>query len=210
MLITQQQLQKIAPSLKDDYAKEITDLLNLICPQYGITPAAFNCFLATIVHESGEFSIKEESLNYTHAQRIVDVWPSRFNLTGSNGKLNANDYVRNPQKLANAVYNNRMGNRPDSSDGWDFRGSGFIQLTGRESFQRYGTYHGITDLEDVAEKLRTLDWWAVDSACWEFAIDKKLIPIAENGDFKTVTLRINGGLIGWNDRLNYYYRSIKS
>lgn len=183
----------------------IAGFINDICPKYLInTPERLQIFVAQIAHESGEFSIKTESMNYTHAQRIVDIWPTRFNLTGTGGKKNANDYVGNAEKLGNEVYANRMGNGdPASGDGFRFRGGGFLQLTGRESYQKYADYI-VQDISDTATKVRTTDDGALDSACWEYAIDKKLI---YETDFVLITKRINGGLIGLAERRAYYEKA---
>src|SRR5664279_2211872 len=84
-------------------------------------------FLAQAGHESGNFAIKTEGMFYSTPERIAAVWPTRFNLDGSGGKKNANDYIKNPQKLAEAVYGGRMGN-DQPGDGFRFRGGGFLQL----------------------------------------------------------------------------------
>ncbi|MBK7097895.1 MAG: glycoside hydrolase family 19 protein [Sphingobacteriales bacterium] len=209
MLLTAQQLKLIAPSLSVAKATELAELINLVAPNYGITNKnLFEEFLATILHESSEFSRKEENLNYTTPERIIKIWPSRFNYTGVGGKKNATAFVRNPKALANEVYNGRMGNKTGSNDGYDFRGGGFIQLTGRDMYNAYARYHGIAASE-VADKTRKLDWWALDSACWVFVIEKKLLPLAERNDFITITKRINGGTIGLNDRMAYLARCRK-
>lgn len=90
--------------------------------------------LATAYHEVGS-SLQpiSENLNYT-AERIRQVWPSRFASVAA-----AQPYARNPQKLANRVYGGRLGNGPEASgDGWRFRGRGFVQITGRENYRRFG------------------------------------------------------------------------
>lgn len=207
-LISAEKLKLIATTLSTVRAEAMTDLINTVCPIYGINSKnILEEFLATILHESGEFSIKEESLYYTTPARIVTIWPIRFNLTGTGGKLNANDYVRNPVLLANTVYNGRMGNRAGSNDGYTFRGRGFIQITGRESYEKYAAYKGM-QAEDITDKLKD-DWYALDSACWEYAIDKNLILASENDQFEYITKRINGGLIGWESRQKYYQRCKK-
>jgi len=138
-------------------------------------------------------------MNYTTPQRLIDIWPSRF----GNGKLNPNDYVRNAEKLANEVYANRMGNGNQASgDGYRYRGGGNIQITGKESYERYAEYKGLT-VEDAALKVRTSDEYALDSACWEFVIDKSLLDEAVNDDFKKITYRINGGYVGFLERKKY-------
>lgn len=206
-MITPEILKKVAPTISKEKSVAIADAINNICPVYGISqPNILHEFLATILHESGEFAIKEENMNY-RAARIHDVWPSRFPTIQS-----AIPYERNPQKLANKVYGGRMGNDA-INDGWMFRGRGFIQITGKESYFSYfnfkksgGGYvfkENPTTIEELL-KLLVRDDWSIDSACWEFAIDKKLIQAAANNDFKTVTKRINGGFIGYKDRVRYY------
>ena len=77
-MITPEILKKVAPTLSKEKSVVITDAINNICPVYGISePNILHEFLATILHESGEFAIKEENMNY-RAARIHDVWPSRF------------------------------------------------------------------------------------------------------------------------------------
>jgi putative chitinase len=204
-MITPEKLRKICTSLKKERAIVIADLINKICPKYNINnQARLQAFIAQIAHESGEFTIKTENMNYTTPARIVAIWPSRFNLTGEGGKANAHDYVRNPQKLANSVYANRMGNgNSESGDGFRYRGGGFMQLTGKGSYEAYAKHIGV-DIEKASELVRTTDEYALDSACWEYAIDKKLNDEADAKDFITITKRINGGTIGLSQRLKYY------
>lgn len=211
-MITSEILKKIATSLSTERATVIADVINNVCPAYGITkPNILHEFLATIIHESGEFSIKEENLSYS-AKRITEVWPSRFPILAA-----AVPYTKNPQKLANKVYGGRMGN-DTINDGWTYRGRGAIQITGKESYATYftfkkndGGYH-FNEMPKTLEELTELmlrDDWGIDAACWEFAINKRLIQAALNNDFKTVTKRINGGVIGYEDRIKYYERCKK-
>jgi len=204
-MITAEQLKKICPSLKAERATTLAELISKVCPKYGIdNPARLQAFIAQIAHESGEFSIKTESMNYTTPERIVAIWPSRFNLTGADGKANAHDYIRNSEKLANKVYSNRMGNgAPETGDGYRYRGGGFMQLTGKESYDAYAKYIG-KDVGETSDLVHNTDEYALDSACWEYAIDKKLNDEADAKDFVTITKRINGGTIGLTERLKYY------
>ena len=203
-MITADQLKKICPTLKADRASSIADLINSVCPKYAInTPIRLQAFLAQIAHESGEFSIKTESMNYSTPERIVAIWPSRFNLTGE-GKLNAHDYIHNAEKLGNEVYAGRMGNgTPETGDGFRYRGGGFLQITGKESYQHYADYIK-KEVGETADLVRGTDEYALDSACWEYAIDKKLNDEADAKDFITITKKINGGTIGLTERLKYY------
>lgn len=95
--------------------------------------------LATAKHEPGEdMTPRSENLFYSTPGRIRDVWKSRFPSVAS-----AAPYVKNPRALANKVYNGRMGNRPGTDDGWTYRGRCFVQLTGRDNYERAGKELGI-------------------------------------------------------------------
>ena len=203
-MITSDQLKKICPTIKADRASSIAALINSVCPKYDIsTPIRLQAFLAQIAHESGEFSIKTESMNYSTPERIVAIWPSRFNLTGE-GKLNAHDFIKNAEKLGNQVYGGRMGNgAPETGDGYRYRGGGYLQLTGKESYQHYADYIK-KEVGEAADLVRGTDEYALDSACWEYVIDKKLLDESDARDFVTITKKINGGTIGLTERLKYY------
>jgi putative chitinase len=152
-------------------------------------------FLAQLGHESAGLAILEERLNY-RPERLLAVFPKYFK-TYAEAKACAAD----PSKLANRVYGNRMGNGPElSGDGFRYRGRGYIQLTGRDGYRAVGRIAGI-DLENKPE-LVTDPAHALRCACafWEW---KGLHAAADKGDFKSVTRRINGGLNGYQDRLNW-------
>ena len=86
----------------------------------------------------------EESLYYTTVSRLRAVWPTRFKT-----ETDALPFLRNPEKLANAVYAGRLGNTK-STDGWQFRGSGLIQTTGRSNFEKLANATGIDCINDPA------------------------------------------------------------
>lgn len=157
-------------------------------------------FLSQTGHESGQFNVLEENLSYS-AARLVQVWPKRFQTTAF-----AKSYERNPEKLANYVYANRIGNGPESSgDGYRFRGRGLIQLTGRSNYATASKAIGI-DLLKNPEKL-TEPAVAAMSAAWFWA-SRGLNELADDRtddndleDFTTITKRINGGTVGLQERL---------
>ena len=176
-------------------------------PKYGVnTPLRISHFIAQVSHESDNFTIKTESLYYTTPSRIVEIWPTRFNLDGSDGKHNANEFIKNEEKLSDAVYEGRMGDT-QPGDGFRFRGAGFLQLTGRESFTQYSKYIG-KDIGETADLVRSSDQWAMDAALWEYSINMKLNLVADQGPtadvVKKITCIINGGYIGLDERQEYF------
>lgn len=187
-------------------AEKAAGLLNEICPKYKIDTAdIFHEFIANVLHESNCFTVMEESLHYK-AARLMAVWPSRF------PNLNiANKYAGNPEALANFVYGNRMGNFK-KGDGWLFRGSGPIQITGRENVTNFCKYYvskfgTIVTPEEMAVELRKNLVVGIHSACWIFAISKNLIQLAIADNIREISKRINGGYIGIQERLKYFEKA---
>ena len=101
----------------------------LIAKSHGLRADALAYILATAWGEA-KFTPQRENMSYS-AARIREVWPSRFPTVAD-----AKPYERQPVKLANKVYNGRLGNREGSNDGWDFRGGGLDQLTGRVNYRK--------------------------------------------------------------------------
>ena len=154
------------------------------------TPKRQAAFIGQCQHESGNFKLLEENLHYSAAS-LMRVWPSRFPDVDV-----ANQYANNPEKIANKVYGGRMGNT-EEGDGWKYHGRGLIQLTGKENYENCGSGVGV-DLLDNPDLLTTPEY-ACLSAGW-FWNKKSLNAIADSGDIDTMTKRINGGLIGLDDR----------
>lgn len=201
--MTGEQLQKVVPTLEPKRAAYLADKINFIAPVYRMyTPDILHEFIANIAHESGGFRLKAENMNYS-VSRLRQVWPSRFK-----DAVTAALYAHNPQALANLVYGSRMGNKPGTNDGYDFRGGGFIQLTGRDMYTRYANHLGVAPTV-AAHLVREDDYYALDSAFWLFAIEKKLIMYAVSDNFERVVRGINGGVIGLTDRKVYYERAKK-
>ena len=149
-------------------------------------------FIGQCAHESGNFKVLEENLHYK-AETLIKVWPSRF----PNLEV-ANQFASNAQKIANKVYAGRMGNgNEESGDGWKYHGRGLIQLTGKDNYANCGPSLGV-DL--VGDPDRLLDpKYASLSAGW-FWSKKGLNALADTGDYETMTKRINGGVLGLDDR----------
>ena len=167
--------------------------LNAAFAKYDIsTPVRQAFFVGQCAHESNNFTRLEEGLNYS-ASRLMAVWPSRFPTLEA-----AAPYANNPEKLANKVYGGRadLGNKEDG-DGFKFHGRGCIQLTGRDLYERCGEAIG-ADLINQPQLL-VEPHYAAMSAAW-FWNKKGLNALADSKDYDTMTKRINGGLIGLDDR----------
>lgn len=157
---------------------------------YGInTPLRQAHFLAQAGHESGGFKRLVENLNYS-ADGLRATWPTRFTAAS------AAEFARQPEKIANRVYGNRMGN-VEPGDGWKYRGRGIFQLTGRENYARAGKALGLP-LEREPERLESPEAAAL-TAAWYWH-DRGLNALADADDLMAVTRRINGGLHGLDDR----------
>jgi putative chitinase len=161
--------------------------------KYGInTERRQAAFIGQCMHESDGFKLLEENLNYS-AKALMNTWPSRFPTEEM-----ANQYARNPEKIANKVYGGRMGNADESSgEGWKYRGRGIKQLTGKENYQRCSEALGV-DLVENPDLLFDPKY-ATLSAGW-FWNKHNLNDLADKSDIETMTKRINGGLIGLDDR----------
>jgi putative chitinase len=176
--------------------------LNTILPDYEInTPQRVAAFLAQCAHESGNFTALHENLNY-RPETLCKVFPKYF----PNADI-ANQYAHQPEKIANRVYGNRMGNGPEESgDGFKYCGRGLIQLTGKQNYSKFAESID-TPVEDIPEFLGTFEG-AIQSACW-FWETNNLNQYADNGDILTMTKRINGGTIGLEDRTNHYNHALQ-
>jgi putative chitinase len=173
------------------------EALEQALPDYDInTPERVAAFMAQTAHESGEYRAIKENLNY-RAASLRKVFPKYF----PTDEL-ANAYAQKPEKIANRVYANRMGNGPEESgDGYRYCGRGLIQLTGKSNYQAFADSIEITP-EEVSEFLATFEG-AVQSACW-FWEANNLNQWADKGDIVMLTKRINGGTIGLEDRIKHY------
>ncbi|MES9835210.1 MAG: glycoside hydrolase family 19 protein [Candidatus Thiodiazotropha sp.] len=171
-------------------AEQYIDDLELTLPKYGIANSKVRLahFFSQVLHESGCMRYDMENLNYS-AKALRAVFGKYFKT-----KRQAEGYARQPEKIANKVYANRMGNGAESSgDGWRYRGRGLIQLTGKNNYRAFAKWIGddriIDDPDLVASE------YAVHSAV--FYWDKNnLNRIADKDDVVRMTKRINGGTNG--------------
>tara|TARA_Y100001937_G_scaffold20441_1_gene28464 strand:- start:6787 stop:7668 length:882 start_codon:yes stop_codon:yes gene_type:complete len=201
---TREHLAEIIPGNKQ--VEEWYAALYEVLPMYDITTERRVAhFLSQCAHESANFKRLEENLNYS-AKALRAVFGRYF---GDPPKRDADEYHRQPEKIANYVYMDefrkyKMGNIHEG-DGWLFRGRGLKQLTGRENYSRFGDSIGMT-AEEAAEYVQSFNG-AIQSACW-FWDTNHLNDIADGDNVKAMTKKINGGSIGLEDRQRRYINAM--
>ena len=175
----------------------VMDEIMLVTEKFGITnQLRLSHFLSQCAHESGNFKLVRENLNYS-ADGLLKIFPKYFK-----DKATADAYARKPEKIANRVYANRMGNGDEASgDGFKYAGKGYIQLTGKDNYKQFSDFIGedcVANPDLVATK------YPLASAAFFFQ-KNKLWDICDKGatpDVVTaVTKRVNGGTHGLDDRL---------
>jgi putative chitinase len=160
---------------------------SLLDSYYVNTPLRLAHLFSQIKHESGLKPISE-NLNYS-AKGLATTFKKYFPTTAL-----ANEYQRQPQKIANRVYANRMGNGDEKSgDGWKYRGRGFIQLTGKDNYLMLSKDARIDCFNNPDLLLEEAN--AMIAALW-FWNKNKLNDLADRDDIKAITKRINGGFNG--------------
>ena len=195
MAVTAEQLKRLHIN------PDLADALNETFERFNIkTVRQQAAFIGQCGHECGNFKVFEENLNY-RAETLCKLWPKRFPTLEF-----AKQYERNPRKIANSVYGNRMGNRDEASgDGFRFRGSGALQLTGHANFYHAGQALGV-DFVMNPDLVRTPKYALLTAGWfWETHGCNKL---AEMGDWVALTKRINGGTIGYDDRVKHTNEAI--
>ena len=198
-LVSADVLQKLFP--KNKSCSELSAALNAVLPQYNInTPQRIAGFLAQCGHESAGFTVLAENLNYS-ADGLCKVFPKRFPTAAA-----AQPYHRQPEKIANKIYCDRMGNGSEASgEGYKFRGRGAIQLTGKDNYSKFAKSIG-KSLDETVAYCETLEG-AICSAAW-FWDTNKLNVTADAGDIVAMTKKINGGTIGLEDRKKHYAEAL--
>lgn len=188
-------LEKLKGHIPDGVISQIS----LIKERFEInTPLRLAHFLSQCGHESAGFKAVVENLNYK-ADSLLKVFPKYFSAE------TAAACERNPEKIANIVYANRMGNgNTASGDGYKYRGRGFIQLTGKNNYAVFTKSIG----EDcVANPDLVSTKYPLASAAWFFH-KNELHKLADQGStdvvVTSITKRINGGIIGLADRIKHF------
>lgn len=193
-------IEKLKGKIPDNIYNELPEVVS----KFKIdTPLRLAHFLSETSHESANYKVFLENLNYSE-EALLRVFPKYFNTT------TAKAYARNPQKIANKVYANRMGNGDEASgDGWKFRGHGAMQLTGRKNYELFDAYvpDNIIDNPDlVSSKYPLL------SAAWFWYVNNINVIADKGEDVTAVRKKINGGTIGLDDvkkQFIYFFNILK-
>jgi putative chitinase len=174
--------------------------LPLVMEKFGISNSTrLSHFLSQVAHESGNFKFVNENLNYG-AKGLMGIFKKYFPTQAL-----ATAYERKPEKIANKVYASRMGNGDEASgEGYKFRGRGYIQLTGKDNYKAFSDFIG----EDcVANPNLVATKYPLTSAAFFFH-KNKLWDICDKGHsheiVTAVTKRVNGGIIGLDDRIKHF------
>jgi putative chitinase len=153
-------------------------------------------FFAQCSHETNDFKAFEENLNYSQSG-LLKIFGKYFNAT------QAKEFERNPERIANKVYSNRIGNGDEQSgDGWKYRGRGALQLTGKANYQAFADYVNDPSIMECPEKLLSPEYLFKSAI---FFFDKnnlwKLCIDFSEDTIKVLTRRINGGFNGLSHRI---------
>lgn len=199
IVVTTQSIFKLA-ALKGHVPDSVIAQIPDTAAKFGITtPLRLAHFLAQCGHESGGFKVVTENLNYS-ANGLITTFKKYFPTLAL-----AKSYERKPEKIANRVYSNRMGNGNEASgEGWKFRGRGYIQLTGKNNYRFFDATVSDNILENpdlVATKypLMSAAFFFNSNNLWSIC-DKG----ADDATVTAVTRRVNGGTIGLADRLKHF------
>lgn len=202
-----EQLQNIFPHCA--YPEDWCRPLNQAMEKFAInTPERAAAFLGQIGFESGELKNLQENLSYS-PQRLVEVWPTRFP-----DRIAAAPYARNPEKLANTVYANRLGNGDETTqDGFRYRGRGLIQLTGKDNYKRIGAILDLPGIVEMPDSLLQPKYAALSAAAYWH--ERKLNTFADRIEednldevVEKITRKVNGGTHGLEDRITYTRRAL--
>jgi putative chitinase len=205
-VVTVAQLSAFVPSMSADVANSLVPAINAAMAKFQIDQQQrrVRYFMAQTAFESENFTSWAEDLDYTTAERLVEVWPDRFTMDPNNTSLSfAPAFTNNPQALANLVYASRDGNGdPASGDGWTFHGRGAIQITGRDNYTAYdkavyGDGHIIANPDLVIQPTD-----AFMSAGW-FWSSNGLNALADSDKFTDATQVINGSTDTVDERIPY-------
>jgi putative chitinase len=214
MLLTPDIMKQLCPRLNQVRAINLAAALNSVCPLYGISSAdILHEFLARLLEECWEFTCFEENLNYSAEALIKTFGRHRISIEDANRFGRTADHPADKKAIANCIYGGEWGKLnlgniyPD--DGYNMRGSGPIQMTGRGNITAFAKwmdkkFREVKTPEQWAEALRTNEVYGIHSACWLFAVAKNLVGEALSDMLTDIVKKINGGTNGLDETKKYY------
>lgn len=199
-LLSAARLRRMWPRGKAEWMAGIVASSGTVLPLHGITTRLRLChFMAQVSHECGGGTIAEENLFYS-AVRMTQVWPSRFRSVAA-----AAPYAQNGRALANKVYNGRMGNRSGTDDGWNYRGRGLIQITGRDGYAQVGRIAGLDLVGNPSLANEPGNLLMVAASFWTWkGLNKRADAGLSDKALIDCTKIINGGTNGLADRRHWF------
>lgn len=199
-ILTVARLKRMWPRGKAEWITAIAASSGTVLPMHGIATGVRLChFMAQVSHECGGGTIAEENLYYS-AVRMTQVWPSRFRTVAA-----AAPYAQNGRALANKVYNGRMGNRPGTDDGWNYRGRGLIQITGRDGYAQVGKIAGLDLVGNPSLANEPGNLLLVAASFWTWkGLNKRADAGLNDAALIACTKIINGGTNGLADRRTWF------
>jgi putative chitinase len=201
MTITAAQLHATMPGTGTGNVDTYLPIFNTLLPLYEVnTPERVAGFLAQVAVESMQLARTVENLNYSSVA-LGRVFSKHFAVT------EFISFANQPERIANRVYANRMGNGPeDSGDGWRYRGRGLIQITGKGHYLTYSRDTYKDDRAVQTPEMVAQPYDAVRSALWYWR-SRPLNAAADAKDIRQMSLLVNGGLNGFEDRRFFYAKA---
>jgi putative chitinase len=186
--------ESLLRDLEDNGDAILSAMLSVSHPVQAGVGQSLAWYLANVAEESAGLTKFEENMRYS-AKRLCQVWPKRFPTLAA-----AAPYANNPEKLANRVYADRMGNGPESSgDGWRFRGRGPIQITGRAMYQEVDKTLGLNGQLTTDPDLAAAESLALPLMSAVYTIKD----LGKKKSFEEMVRAINGGTTNMASRLSY-------
>lgn len=205
-MITEADLKKFAPKARKEYvAALLGGMEHLRAAGILENPYRLCHFMAQCGHETNGFTITRESLHYTSAKRLREVWPARFR-NKTNAELKP--LLKNGIALGDEVYMGRMGNT-QPGDGYAYRGGGFLQTTGRSAVEKYAKVCGVPSaaslLDDIGMTLRfaCVEW--SESNCCEYADENDLTKVSKAINVGSATSNVKP--VGFAERQRWFAKA---
>lgn len=215
MKLTPELLLKVCPKLGSK-AQSISDAINKVFPMYNMdSPLIFTHVIPNLLVECQEFTRFEEGLNYQSVALMKLFSRKRISMAQCIDYGRTATHPANQQAIANTIYGGEWGKlnlgNTQPTDGYDFKGSGILQCTGREEHAKFiDSYNRkvntLYNPYDAAKLLRNGNNLEINChfACWFFSIYKNIIPLIAADRFEDVVRKVNGGTNGLAERIGYY------